>query len=139
MKKIISIFTILLATVSIIAGGLVPTSAADLNVDPCKSGATSTSGCNSPILDALGLNNANSGLSGIQAGIANLARTLIALLAVVSVIFLIFNAYKMISDSGDGKGYKAGLDGVKYAIIGLIIALLAFGIVSIVVSIIGGR
>jgi hypothetical protein len=139
MKKIISIFTILLASISILAGGLVPTFAQDLNVDPCKAGGASTSGCNSPILDALGLNKGNGGLSGIQAGIANLARTLIALLAVVSVLFLIWNAYKMISDSGDGKGYKAGLDGVKYAIIGLVIALLAFGIVSIVVSVIGGR
>jgi hypothetical protein len=136
MKRIISIFAIIIASIGIMSAGLVPVFA-QTSFDPCTA-TPAPAGCSSPLFKTLGLDGSKKGLSGIQGTILSLAGFAIGLLAAVSVLFLILNAYKMMSDNGDGKGYQAGLNGVRYALTGLIVALLSFGIVSIVTRIVGG-
>jgi hypothetical protein len=131
IKKIMSVIAIAFAVMTI-SGSYVTASAAI--TDPCV-GNASLPGCDK-----------NKGFGNIfkfgtgdtqtqlQTLISNVAGVLISLIAAVSVIYLILGAYSMISDNGDGKGYKDGLARVKYAILGLVVALLSFFIVSTIIG-----
>jgi hypothetical protein len=136
IKKIMSVTAIAFAVMTIAGSGvLVSVNAAPVNPDPCSgTNKGEVSQCSSGIFKILGLDSIDpsKGVAGIQGVIISFASALIAIIAAVSVVYLIFGAYNMVSDSGDGKGYKAGLDRVKYAIIGLVVALLSFTIVTIV-------
>jgi hypothetical protein len=131
MKKILASLAIVFAVMSIAGTGVLVNAQ---TADPCSANPK-PQGCNSGIFKALGLDKLSTGgTNGIQNVIIGAGNFFVIILASASVLYLIFNAYKMVSDNGDGKGYKAGLDGVKYAIIGLVVALLAFGIVSLITS-----
>jgi hypothetical protein len=132
LKKILSSIAIF-AMMFLAIPTMVPTAQAQ-SIDPCKvTGAKPIEGCNNKFLDSLGLTGLT-GISGVQGAIVSLASLLVILIAAVSVIYLLLNAYKMVSDNGDGKGWGAGLAGVKYSIGGLVLALLAFGIVRFIVG-----
>lgn len=143
MKKFVIMIAMTFAILAGLTSSIVPSLAQTAgSVNPCTStgGSGTKPGCNSPLLKLFGidqLTSSNISSNGIASFIATVAGAFIVILASLSVIYLVFNAYKMISDSGDGKKYGEGLKGVKYAIIGLIVALLSFGIVSLIVRIIG--
>jgi Type IV secretion system pilin len=139
IKKIMSVIAIAFAVMTIAGSGVyslaqskVPPSSGVI-ADPCT-GKTGLPGCDAgsgfgKIFNFTGTD----AQSSLQSLISSVAGVLISLIAAVSVIYLILGAYKMISDSGDGKGFSAGKDNVKYAIIGLVVALLSFFIVSTIV------
>jgi Type IV secretion system pilin len=138
IKKIMSVIAIAFAVMTIAGSGVIsfagngtvtPTPSAKGSIDPCTD--TTNAGCSSGILKTLGLDGLT-GTGGITGAIQGVANFLVIIIASVSVIYLILGAYKMISDSGDGKGFSAGKDNVKYAILGLIVALLAFSLVSLI-------
>lgn len=128
-KKIVTSFAII--AMMFITLPAIVVNAQTGSVDPCKASSTAT-GCSSSIFKTLGLDKIGSGTSGIQGAIIGLANLLVLLIASISVVYLLINAYKMMSDDGSGKSWSAGLNGVKYALGGLVIALLSFGIVSFV-------
>jgi hypothetical protein len=130
LKKILSSIAIF-AMMFLAIPAMVPTALAQ-SIDPCST-SKPPAGCNNKFLDSLGLTGLT-GISGVQGAIVSLASLLVILIAAVSVIYLLLNAYKMVSDNGDGKGWGAGLAGVKYSIGGLVLALLAFGIVRFIVG-----
>jgi hypothetical protein len=76
------------------------------------------------------------GLTAIQNTIATIGTFLIGIIAAISVIFLILGAYNMVSDNGDGKSFAAGKSRIVNAIIGLVVALLAFAIINVVISVV---
>lgn len=68
---------------------------------------------------------------GLQA-ILNIVFTLAGLL---SVIFIIVGGLKYTLSGGDATGLKSAKETITYAIVGLIVTLLAFGIVNFVTKI----
>ena len=64
----------------------------------------------------------------IETIIFNFATLLIYLVGAVSVLMIVYAAYKMIFSNGDSNNFKSGVDTLKYAVIGLVIAILSFGI-----------
>ncbi len=64
--------------------------------------------------------------------IISIAVTLTYISAAVAVIFIVIGGFLMITSAGDNSKYKAGLDTLKNAIIGLVITVLAYTIVFIV-------
>jgi hypothetical protein len=144
IKKIMSVIAIAFAVMTIAGSGTLVSSYASNIADPCDASnpnnAKVKGQCDSGIFKLFGLDSINNGINGggIQGALIGIASFLISIIAIISVIYLIFNAYKMVTDNGDGKNYGAGLAGVKYAIIGLVVALLSFAIVSLVTRSLGG-
>lgn len=146
MKKFAKkFFTTIAITFAILAGlttSLVPALAQTNAADPCNGANASTKpGCGSPLLKLFGIDQLKGGnisSNGIATFIATVAGAFVVILASLSVIYLVFNAYKMISDNGDGKKFAEGKKGVGQSIIGLVVALLSFGVVSLIVRITGG-
>ncbi|MGD0976697.1 MAG: hypothetical protein ABR875_00135 [Minisyncoccia bacterium] len=53
----------------------------------------------------------------------------------VSVIIIIYGGFRMLTSGGVPKNYQAGLNALKYAVLGLAVLLIAKGFVSLVQSI----
>ncbi len=76
-------------------------------------------------------------LVGPHSFFQNVADTLIFLVISVSVIMLIVGGLRYVLSSGDAAAVKGAKDTILYAIIGIVVAILAFAIVSFVATRIG--
>ncbi len=132
LKKFFASLALVVMMFATLPGFVLTTSAQANSVNPCDGGAAKPVGCDNWITRLFPTS--QSGVGGIKALIQTIGNLAVTILASISVLYLLLSAYKMISDSGDGKGWKDGLAGVKYAILGLVVALLAFGIVSFIVG-----
>jgi hypothetical protein len=138
IKKIMSVIAIAFAVMTIAGSGVLVNAAPGVApVDPCSTETGKTApGCQAGffknIFDGVGAG----GLTGIAAVIAQVGFFLVGVIAAVSVLFLILGAFDMVSDSGDGKKFANGKTRITNAIIGLVVALLAFAIVSVVIRVI---
>ena len=74
---------------------------------------------------------AGSDLSNV---IVNIINGIVGALAIVSVIFIVVGGINYITSAGDAGKLKKAKDTILYAVIGLVIAVLAFAIVNFVVS-----
>ena len=132
MKKLTKIITAIVAVV--LAGSLVAAPAfADTNDPFCDPAmgeeAWKAMGCD--------------GGSNTDAGTAvdvvvNIITVIISILGIVAVVVLIIGGIGYMTSSGDSAKVKRARDTILYAIIGLVICALAFGIVNFAVSIING-
>lgn len=68
-------------------------------------------------------------LSDITVLIGNVIEILMTLAAFVSVGFIIYGGVRYIVSSGDASGIKSAKETIVNAVIGLVISMLAFGIV----------
>lgn len=75
------------------------------------------------------------GTSGVFTKITN---TVLFAVGIISVIMLIVGGLRYIISGGDSKKVTDAKNTIMYAIIGLIIAILAFAIVNFVISAVGG-
>lgn len=73
----------------------------------------------------------NTNLSGFVQNIVNI---LIAVIGVVAVIMLIVGGFRYVFSQGNEKAVQGAKDTILYAIIGLIVAILAFAIVNFVIG-----
>ena len=123
MKKLTKIITAIVAVV--LAGSLVAAPAfAEMGEEAWKA-----MGCD--------------GGSNTDAGTAvdvvvNIITVIISILGIVAVVVLIIGGIGYMTSSGDSAKVKRARDTILYAIIGLVICALAFGIVNFAVSIING-
>lgn len=91
--------------------------------DPLKQGAACSQG-----------NSQKETLFG-QGGIfTTVANTLIFLVGAVSVIFLIIGGLRYVISNGDSKAVTAAKDTILYAIIGVVVAVVSFALVSFVTT-----
>ena len=75
------------------------------------------------------------GLDGrFEGWLENLLLAIIAIAGIVAVAVLIFNAFLYITASGDEGKVQKATKGITYAIVGLIIAAIAFMIVNFVIE-----
>lgn len=64
--------------------------------------------------------------------LVNIADWLFAILMIIAVIFLVLGALQYITAAGDPEKVKLAGEKVKWALIGVIVALLARGLVSLI-------
>lgn len=72
---------------------------------------------------------------GIDSGLKTIVNVVFTVLGLVSVIFVIAGGIKYILSGGDSAGIKNAKETITYAIVGLVISMLAFGIVNYVTGI----
>lgn len=121
MKKII-----VQSTISILLAGfmLLPATAAALDVIPSGSCAK-----NNPICGA-----ASGGQGALSDQVRNITNALLFILGVVAVIAIIIGGIMFAVSAGDPGKAKTAKDTVLYAVVGLVVALLAGAIVNFVVT-----
>lgn len=130
MKKILSkvgqIITGASAAVTIFAGHVM---AIDMNniENPAAAGA-----------DAARANGMPAELVGIDGVFTKITNTILYAVGIISVIMLIYGGLRYIVSGGDSKKVTDAKNTIMYAIIGLIISILAFAIVNFVINAIGG-
>lgn len=68
--------------------------------------------------------------------VIDVSRFLVYIAAAVAVLFIVVGGYRMIASNGNAESYKTGLNILLYAIIGLVIAIASFTIISVVGNIV---
>jgi cellulose synthase/poly-beta-1,6-N-acetylglucosamine synthase-like glycosyltransferase len=91
---------------------------------------------NSLLLAAISLSPTDVGLptstGSITDIILNVIKLLLALIGALSVIFIIIGGIQMVSAAGNPKNFARGRETLLYAVVGIIVALGAYGIVSFI-------
>lgn len=110
---------------TVLVGLFVATSADAVNVinDACQQGANGRQLCQAK--------DENIEKSGFASDLTN---TLLYILGAIAVIAIIIGAIRYTTANGDASQIKSAKDTVMYAVIGLIVAILAWGIVNFVVG-----
>lgn len=73
--------------------------------------------------------------SDLLANVKLITNTLLLAIGVISVIMIVIGGIRYATSGGDEKGVKGAKDTILYAIVGLVVALLAFAIVNFVLGI----
>lgn len=77
-------------------------------------------------------------LVGAEGVFTQISNTILYIVGIISVIMLVWGGLRYILSGGDNKKITDAKNTILYAIIGLIIAVLAFAIVNFVLNAIGG-
>lgn len=123
LRKFSQVFTGACTIATLWAGRVMASSS-----NPAQSGAEAAKGDGMPT-DLVGAN-------GVFTQITN---TILYGVGIVSVIMLIWGGLRYIISGGDSKKVTDAKNTIMYAIIGLIIAILAYAIVNFVINAIGGE
>lgn len=75
-----------------------------------------------------------SNLTGSDGIVTDVVNTMIYVTGILAVIFIIIGGIRYIVSQGDEKSIKSAKDTIMYAIIGLLLAILAFAIVNFVLK-----
>lgn len=70
--------------------------------------------------------------------IISIARLLTYISAAIAILILVVSGVRMISSNGDQKAYGDSLKAIQYSILGLVIAVVAYSIISILSGVITG-
>lgn len=70
----------------------------------------------------------------LESQLANITNVLILAVGVISVIMIIIGGFRYVLSGGDSKNTTAAKDTILYAIIGLVVALLAYTIANFVIK-----
>ena len=62
---------------------------------------------------------------------------MLSLLGIISILFIIVGGYKMVLSNGNEKTFTEGRNTVTYAVIGLVVAILAYTIIVVVTNTVG--
>jgi len=124
MKKLQSTIITLMAVLGLVAVPLVPaatTFAADSPVDSIEEG-----------LKGAGGSDANQ--DDLKKNIQTVVNVLLFILGAIAVIVIIIGGIRYTTSNGDPGQTKAAKDTILYAVVGLIVAILAYAIVSFVLN-----
>lgn len=78
-------------------------------------------------------------LVGPDGVFTKISNTLLLIIGIISVIMLIYGGFRYIVSGGDNKKVTDAKNTILYAIIGLIISLLAYAIINFVIAAITGQ
>ncbi len=70
----------------------------------------------------------------LQSSVTTITNTLLLVIGIVAVIMLIVGGFRYVLSGGNEKGTAAAKDTILYAIVGIIVALLAYAIVNFVIG-----
>lgn len=110
---------------------------------PASDGGTgSSSSCSSPA-DCIktGTDNVGGGQNQpkLEEGIKTIVNILLFVLGAIAVIMIIIGGIRYTTSNGDANQTKAAKDTILYAVIGLVVAILAYAIVNFVISAFGSK
>jgi hypothetical protein len=77
-------------------------------------------------------------LTSANGALTNITNTLLKGIGLIAVVMLVFGGFKYIISGGDSSKVTAAKNTIIYAIIGLIIVILAYAIVNFVVGTVSG-
>ena len=66
--------------------------------------------------------------------VGNVINIILLILGIMAVIMIIYGGFRYVLSNGDEAGVKSGRNTILYAVIGLIVAIMSYGIVSFVIS-----
>jgi cytochrome bd-type quinol oxidase subunit 2 len=72
--------------------------------------------------------------AGLTGGFATIANTLIFIVGAISVLMVIIGGLRYVLSNGDSAGIKSAKDTIMYALIGVVVSLLAYALVSFVIG-----
>ena len=103
---------------------LLATTASEVGDKACYIAGSGAVGCGKGLLEPGGF-------------VTTAINTVIFIIGALSVIMIIIGGLRYVLSGGDPAGLKGAKDTILYSIIGLIIALLSFGIVSFIINSVG--
>jgi hypothetical protein len=124
IKKAGQIITGAAAAATLFAGRVMATTTAN----PAQAGAEAARGNGMP-----------SELVGADGVFTKITNTVLYAVGIISVVMLIFGGLRYVISGGDSKKVTDAKNTIMYAIIGLIISILAFAIVNFVINAVGGE
>lgn len=127
MKKLICLP---LLTLLIAVANVMPVAAEDVFKEVCRPGDTSTF-CLEASKTQTSSDNGIFGANGILNKATNL---LIVVIGIAGVIVIIIGGIRYVLSSGDPKNINAAKDLIIYAIVGMVIAVVAKGIIAFVIN-----
>lgn len=72
--------------------------------------------------------------TGLLDGFQTISNFLIFIVGAISVIMIIIGALRYVLSGGDSAGVKSAKDTIMYALIGVVVALVAYALVAFVIS-----
>ena len=126
-KKASQVFTGAAAAVTIMAGRVMAAEAGGSS-NPAQAGADTAKGAGMP-----------SELVGVNGVFTRITNTVLYAVGIISVIMLIYGGLRYVISGGDSKKVTDAKNTIMYAIIGLIISILAYAIVNFVINAVGGE
>jgi len=88
------------------------------------SGSTEVGSCSNPLSD-----------QDIPSFLVRLIEVLLSVTGILAVLFIIIGGLRMITSAGDSTAVTAGKNTIKYALFGLILAVLSFAIVRVITNV----
>ncbi len=119
--------TAILTATTVQATSLEPTTALSLfagTVEQAQSGVNAIGGGDAPKLTEF---------------IKSIVNILLYLVGVIAVIMIIIGGIKYVTSNGDSSAVTSAKNTIMYAIIGVVVAILAFAIVNWIITAIGGK
>lgn len=117
MKIIVK--TVSLITLSVVALALLSGTEVLAQADEVKRGLDSISGDN-----VISFDNA----------IESVVKTLLFIIGAASVVMIIYGGFRYVTSAGEASAVKSAKDTIMYAVVGLVIALVAWGIADFVIN-----
>jgi uncharacterized membrane protein len=125
-KKASQVLTGAAAAVTLMAGRAMAAESELTN--PAQAGAEAAKGAGMP-----------SELVGVNGVFTKITNTVLYAVGIISVIMLIYGGLRYVISGGDSKKVTDAKNTIMYAIIGLIISILAYAIVNFVINAVGGE
>ena len=75
----------------------------------------------------------------LEDGIKNIVNLLLFILGAIAVIMIIIGGIRYTTSNGDASNTKAAKDTILYAVVGLVVAILAYAIVNFVLGAFGSK
>ena len=122
-KSLVLMFALLVGTAGAVGIVSQPVGAINVFKDSCKDASA----------DAV-CTEAAKGTDGAPVLIQQLITTLLYIIGVIAVIVIIVGGIKYVTSDGDSSKVSSAKNTILYAVIGLVIAMLAFAIVNFVVA-----
>lgn len=118
----------LVVALALVAGGVFAVSAPAM--------AATGTGCTGANCISTGAQQTQTGTSGVtlETQIKNVTNVLLFITGAVAVIFIVIGGMRYVTSNGDSNQVKAAKDTILYAVIGLVVAILAYALVDWVVD-----
>ena len=70
----------------------------------------------------------------LSAGFANITHILVVLVGLLAVVFVIVSGLQIALAAGDSKRYQQGIESLKYSVVGVVLAIMAYAIVTFIAT-----
>lgn len=124
MSKIRTIILSAMITLGIVALPAVPAFAAACNDSPAQCAQQGTDS----------VSNKTGGADDLSKNIKIVVNVMLFLLGAIAVIMIIIGGIRYATSGGDASSTKAAKDTILYAVIGLVVAILAYAIVNFILN-----